>query len=504
MPIPLFNSIASWILKKRIHQMELFMKYPNEVQNELLHELIKKASKTETGKLYDFKTIKSYNIFKSRVPLCNYDDIELNIERCRKGEQNIFWPSNIKWFAKSSGTTNSKSKFIPLSSEALEDCHYKAGKDMLSLYYNNNEDSQLLTGKSLRLGGSNELYNKNDSYFGDLSSIIIQNLPFWAEFSSTPSNKTSLMPEWETKMKAIVAESISEKVTSLAGVPSWMLVLLQNVLKETKKKTISQVWPDAEVYFHGGVSFKPYRELYKGLFTQKDFRYYEIYNASEGFFGIQDRNHSDELLLMLDYGIFYEFIPIKGDKEDDSDIIPLSEVALNTNYSIVITTNGGLWRYKIGDTIQFTSLSPYRIQVTGRTKHFINVFGEELIIDNAEKALERVSAKTKSIISNYTAGPIFMEKDSQGAHEWIIEFEKEPENLNHFSSLLDEALQEENSDYEAKRYKNMTLHSLKVHKAKKGLFYEWLSKKGKLGGQHKVPRLSNSREILEELLEEID
>lgn len=480
------------------------MKYPNEVQNELLHELIKKASKTETGKLYDFKTIKSYNIFKSRVPLCNYDDIELNIERCRKGEQNIFWPSNIKWFAKSSGTTNSKSKFIPLSSEALEDCHYKAGKDMLSLYYNNNEDSQLLTGKSLRLGGSNELYNKNDSYFGDLSSIIIQNLPFWAEFSSTPSNKTSLMPEWETKMKAIVAESISEKVTSLAGVPSWMLVLLQNVLKETKKKTISQVWPDAEVYFHGGVSFKPYRELYKGLFTKKDFRYYEIYNASEGFFGIQDRNHSDELLLMLDYGIFYEFIPIKGDKEDDSDIIPLSEVALNTNYSIVITTNGGLWRYKIGDTIQFTSLSPYRIQVTGRTKHFINVFGEELIIDNAEKALERVSAKTKSIISNYTAGPIFMEKDSQGAHEWIIEFEKEPENLNHFSSLLDEALQEENSDYEAKRYKNMTLHSLKVHKAKKGLFYEWLSKKGKLGGQHKVPRLSNSREILEELLAEID
>ena len=504
MPIPLFNSIASWILKKRIHQMELFMKYPNEVQNELLHELIKKASKTETGKLYEFKTIKSYNIFKSRVPLCNYDDIELNIERCRKGEQNIFWPSNIKWFAKSSGTTNSKSKFIPLSSEALEDCHYKAGKDMLSLYYNNNEDSQLLTGKSLRLGGSNELYNKNDSYFGDLSSIIIQNLPFWAEFSSTPSNKTSLMPEWETKMKAIVAESISEKVTSLAGVPSWMLVLLQNVLKETKKKTISQVWPDAEVYFHGGVSFKPYRELYKGLFTKKDFRYYEIYNASEGFFGIQDRNHSDELLLMLDYGIFYEFIPIKGDKEDDSDIIPLSEVALNTNYSIVITTNGGLWRYKIGDTIQFTSLSPYRIQVTGRTKHFINVFGEELIIDNAEKALERVSTKTKSIVSNYTAGPIFMEKDSQGAHEWIIEFEKEPENLNHFSSLLDEALQEENSDYEAKRYKNMTLHSLKVHKAKKGLFYEWLSKKGKLGGQHKVPRLSNSREILEELLAEID
>lgn len=504
MPIPLFNSIASWILKKRIHQMELFMKYPNEVQNELLHELIKTASKTEIGKLYDFKTIKSYDVFKSRVPLCSYDDIELDIERCRQGEQNLFWPSSIKWFAKSSGTTNSKSKFIPLSNEALEDCHYKAGKDMLSLYFNNNEDSQLLTGKSLRLGGSNELYNKNDSYFGDLSSIIIQNLPFWAELSSTPSNKTSLMPEWESKMKAIVTESISKKVTSLAGVPSWMLVLLQNVLKKTGKKTISEVWPDAEVYFHGGVSFKPYRELYKGLFTKPNFRFYEIYNASEGFFGIQDQNHSEELLLMLDYGIFYEFIPIKGDNENESEIVSLSEVTLNTNYSIVITTNGGLWRYKIGDTIHFTSLSPYRIQVTGRTKHFINVFGEELIIDNAEKALEKVSAQTESIVSNYTAGPVFMKKNSKGAHEWIIEFEKEPRDLNQFSSLLDLALQEENSDYEAKRYKNMTLQSLKIHKAKKGLFYEWLSKKGKLGGQHKVPRLSNSREILDELLEAIN
>ena len=501
MPIPLFNSIASWILKKRIHQMELFMKYPNEVQNELLHELIKKASKTETGKLYEFKTIKSYNIFKSRVPLCNYDDIELNIERCRKGEQNIFWPSNIKWFAKSSGTTNSKSKFIPLSSEALEDCHYKAGKDMLSLYFNNNEDSQLLSGKSLRLGGSNELYNKNNSYFGDLSSIIIQNLPFWAELSSTPSNKTSLMPEWEAKMKAIVAESIPKKVTSLAGVPSWMLVLLQNVLKETGEKTITDVWPDAEVYFHGGVSFKPYRQLYEDLFPKPNFRFYEIYNASEGFFGIQDRNDSDELLLMLDYGIFYEFIPFEGETADEQNIIPLSEVVLYTNYAMVITTNGGLWRYKIGDTVRFTSLSPYRIKVSGRTKHFINVFGEELIIENTEKALAKTCQQTNSLISNYTAAPIFMEIDTQGAHEWIIEFEREPEDLDHFSTLLDTALQEVNSDYEAKRYKNITLHPLKIHKARKGLFYQWLSLKGKLGGQHKVPRLSNTRDVVDELIE---
>jgi hypothetical protein len=372
---------------------------------------------------------------------------------------------------------------------------------MLSLYFNNNEDSQLLSGKSLRLGGSNELYNKNNSYFGDLSSIIIQNLPFWAELSSTPSNKTSLMPEWEAKMKAIVAESIPKKVTSLAGVPSWMLVLLQNVLKETGEKTITDVWPDAEVYFHGGVSFKPYRQLYEDLFPKSNFRFYEIYNASEGFFGIQDRNDSDELLLMLDYGIFYEFIPFEGETADEQNIIPLSEVVLYTNYAMVITTNGGLWRYKIGDTVRFTSLSPYRIKVSGRTKHFINVFGEELIIENTEKALAKTCQQTNSLISNYTAAPIFMEIDTQGAHEWIIEFEREPEDLDHFSTLLDTALQEVNSDYEAKRYKNITLHPLKIHKARKGLFYQWLSLKGKLGGQHKVPRLSNTRDVVDELIE---
>jgi len=480
--------------------MELFIKYPIEVQNELLYDLLKTASNTEMGIQNEFHSIKSYELFKERIPISTYDAIAEDIERCRKGQQNIFWPTPIKWFAKSSGTTAAKSKFIPVSTEALENCHYKAGKDMLSLYFNNNEESQLLTGKSLRLGGSNELYSENYSYFGDLSSIIIQNLPFWAELSSTPSNKTSLLPEWETKMKAIVAESIDKKVTSLAGVPSWMLILLQKVLETTGKENLIQVWPDAEVYFHGGVNFKPYKELYKSLFPKDNFKYYEIYNASEGFFAIQDQNDSDELLLMLDYGIFYEFIPLKGTGEEESKIIPLSEVNLNTNYALVITTNGGLWRYKIGDTIRFTSLAPYRIQVTGRTKHFINVFGEELIIDNTEKALEKASMKTQSIISNYTAGPIFMKKNKQGAHEWIIEFEKEPENFDYFCECLDNALKEENSDYEAKRYKNMTLLPPKIHKAERGLFYRWLLKKGKLGGQHKVPRLSNSREALEELL----
>ena len=379
--------------------MELFMKYPHEVQTELLSVLLNKAQNTEIGICYNFIKIKDYEEFRSNIPLSTYESISSQIERCRNGTQNIFWPSPIKWFAKSSCTTNAKSKFIPVSSEALEDCHYKAGKDMLSLYFNNNPDSQLLSGKCLRLGGSHELYNENNSYFGDLSSIIIQNMPFWAELSSTPSPKTSLISEWETKMQAIVTETLTKKVTSLAGVPSWMLILLQRVLEETAGKTITEIWPDAEVYFHGGVSFKPYRELYQSLFPKKGFKFYEIYNASEGFFGIQDRNDATDLLLMLDYGIFYEFIPFQpNSNKNELKVIPLSEVELNTNYELVITTNAGLWRYRIGDTIRFTNLSPYRIQVTGRTKHHINAFGEELIIDNAEKAISAVSMMTKSIV----------------------------------------------------------------------------------------------------------
>lgn len=500
MPTSLFNSIASWILKKRIHQMELFLKYPEEVQNELLSELLKKAQDTETGIRYNFKEIINYEEFRNKIPLSTYESIAPQIERCRSGIQNIFWPTPIKWFAKSSGTTNAKSKFIPVSTEALEDCHYKAGKDMLSLYFNNNPDSQLLSGKCLRLGGSHELYNENNSYFGDLSAIIIQNMPFWAELSSTPSHKTSLMSEWEIKMQAIVTETIPEKVTSLAGVPSWMLILLQKVLQETNSKTITDIWPEAEVYFHGGVSFKPYKELYKNLFPKAEFKFYEIYNASEGFFGIQDRNDSDDLLLMLDYGIFYEFIPFQPSLvSKETDIIPLSEVELYTNYELVITTNAGLWRYRIGDTIRFTSISPYRIQVTGRTKHHINAFGEELIIDNAERAISAVSQQTNSVVSNYSAAPIFMKQNSKGAHEWIVEFEKEPKDIQLFSKLLDESLQQQNTDYEAKR--NSSLEQLHFHKAKPGLFYQWLSNKNKLGGQHKIPRLSNSRALLEELLQ---
>tara|TARA_R110001592_G_scaffold264121_2_gene529462 strand:- start:184 stop:1692 length:1509 start_codon:yes stop_codon:yes gene_type:complete len=500
MAFPIVNSIISWFLKKRVHQIGLFLKYPNDVQEELLLKLIATAKNTEFGKENGFSSIKNYKDFTLKVPIQKYESIEPLIERCRKGEQNLFWPTHIKWFAKSSGTTNAKSKFIPVSDEALEYCHMKAGKDMLCLYINNNEETQLFTGKALKLGGSSEIYKDNNSYFGDLSAIITENLPFWADYSSAPSQEVALMAEWETKMEAIINETIHEDITSLVGVPSWMLVLLNRVLERTGKENILEVWPNLEVYFHGGVNFNPYREQYKKLIPKADFKYYETYNASEGFFAIQDRNGSKELLLMLDYGIFYEFIPMTKYAGENSKTIPLSQVKTAVDYALIITTNGGLWRYLIGDTIRFTSLDPYRIMITGRTKHYINVFGEELNIENVEDALKLACEKTKALITDYTVGPIFMKDKKSGGHEWIIEFTEAPSSLEYFTELLDNALKSINSDYEAKRYHNMTLALPKIHMAKKGLFYDWLKEKGKLGGQHKIPRLSNSREFVEELL----
>ena len=500
MPIPIVNSIATWFLKKRFHQIDLFLKYPNEVQNELLLELILMAKDTETGRHYDFSSIKDYKTFAERLPISTYEENQENIERSRKGESNIFWPTPIKWFAKSSGTTNAKSKFIPVSNESLEDCHYAASKDLLCMYLNNNENSQLFTGKSLRLGGSKELYRENGTVFGDLSAILIDNMPFWAEFSSTPSSKVSLMSDWEHKMQAIVDETINENVTSLAGVPSWMLVLLNNVLETTGKDSLFDIWPNLEVYFHGGVSFLPYVNQYKTILPKRNFKYYEIYNASEGFFAIQDQNNSSELLLMLDYGIFYEFSPMDAYGTPEQKIIPLSDVEIDKNYAVVITTNAGLWRYKIGDTIRFTSTDPYRIKVSGRTKHHINVFGEELIIENAEDALKKVCKKTKAEIVDYTVAPIFMQGKDKGAHEWLIEFKTRPTNIDLFNELLDNALKASNSDYEAKRFNNITLNKPTIHIAREQLFYDWLKQHNKLGGQHKVPRLSNTRHYLDELL----
>ena len=500
MPIPIVNSIASWFLKKRFHQIELFLKYPDEVQRELLNTLLTKAKNTELGKRYGFEDIKDYETFANRVPVSSYEDYHDLIERSRQGESNIFWPTNIKWFAKSSGTTSSKSKFIPVSAESLEQCHYAASKDLLCMYLNNNPDSQLFVGKSLRLGGSKELYKSNGTVFGDLSAILIDNMPFWAEFSSTPSSEVSLMADWETKMQAIVNETVQENVTSLAGVPSWMLVLLNEVLTSTGEENLFSIWPNLEVYFHGGVSFEPYVEQYKRILPSDKFKYYEIYNASEGFFAIQDSNDSKDLLLMLDYGIFYEFIPMDTYGTPNERVIPLDQVEVGKNYAIIITTNGGLWRYKLGDTVRFTSIRPYHIRVSGRTKHHINAFGEELIIENAESALKKVARQTGCEIVDYTAAPIFMEGRAKGAHEWLIEFKSPPRDHQEFSELLDKYLQEVNSDYEAKRYNNTTLNPPTVHIGREKVFYDWLKSKDKLGGQHKVPRLANTRDYLEELL----
>lgn len=501
MPLPLINSIASWILKKRIHQIELFMKYPMEVQEEILFGLLKSAENTVLGKKYDYQSIKNYQTFNERIPVSTYEDLEPIISQTRQGAQNIFWNSSIKYFAKSSGTTNAKSKFIPVSSEALEHNHYKASKDLLCMYLNNNENSQLFTGKSLRLGGSKELYENNNTFFGDLSAILIDNMPMWAEFSSTPSNKTSLMSNWETKLPAIIKESSLENVTSLAGVPSWMMVLLNKTLEENKKTNILEIWPNVEVYFHGGVSFEPYKEQYKNLFPKAGFQYYEIYNASEGFFALQDQNNVSELLLMLDYGIFYEFIPMDTFGKENQKVIPLSEVELHKNYALVITTNSGLWRYLIGDTIRFTSLQPFRIKVTGRTKHHINVFGEELMVENTDVALAKTCETLHCEVVDYTVAPIFMNGKEKGAHEWMIEFKKHPDNMANFSALLDKNIQHINSDYEAKRFNNMTLNPLVINVARTNLFYDWLKQQDKLGGQHKVPRLSNERKFLEALLQ---
>jgi hypothetical protein len=499
MPIPLINSIASWVLKQRIHQIELFLKYPHEVQEELMMNLIRSSEETVIGQKYDFGSIKSYQTFAERVPIATYEDLEPMIELTRKGAQNVFWNTPIKWFAKSSGTTNAKSKFIPVSNETLEDCHYKGSKDLLCMYLNNNENSEMFLGKSLRLGGSSQIYENNNTYFGDLSAILIENMPIWAEFSSTPSSKISLMSEWETKLTAIINETRNENVTSFAGVPSWMLVLLNRIMTETGKENLMELWPNLEVYFHGGVSFEPYREQYKKILPQNNFKYYEIYNASEGFFAIQDLNYSNDLLLMLDYGIFYEFIPMDTFGTENQKVIRLSDVELFKNYAVVITTNAGLWRYLIGDTIRFTSLSPYRIRVTGRTKHHINVFGEELMVENTDMALAKTCSDIHCEVKDYTVAPIFMKDKEKGAHEWMIEFKKQPDDIRLFQKTLDENLQSLNSDYEAKRYNNMTLNQLKINVARENLFYDWLKENNKLGGQHKIPRLSNERDYLEQL-----
>ena len=497
----LINSFVSWLNTKRLSQIDFFKNHPIETQRETLTQLINQASNTEWGRKYDFNSINSLSAFKERLPVLTYEDIEIYINRLRSGEQNIFWPTEIKWFAKSSGTTNSKSKFIPVSKEALEDCHFRGGKDVLAIYTSMYPDTGIFMGKGLTLGGSHQINNiNNDSYYGDLSAILIQNLPFWADFIRTPDTSIVLLDKWEEKLKKMTEATLNENVTSLSGVPSWFLVLLKHILKVSGKGNIHDIWPNLELFVHGGVSFTPYKEQFKELLPSPYMNYMETYNASEGFFGIQDNPFDDAMLLMLDYGIYYEFIPIENLEDEHPKALSLEDIELHKNYAMLITTNGGLWRYQIGDTIHFTSKNPYKFKITGRTKLFINAFGEELIIDNAEKAIHTACEKTNSIVKEYTAAPVFMDKNQKGTHEWLIEFEKKPSNIDEFNFILDNALMSVNSDYEAKRYKNITLEKPRITIAKPGLFYNWLKSKGKLGGQNKVPRLSNNRDMMEELL----
>lgn len=485
--------------------MELFMKYPMDVQQEWFERLISSAQHTEWGKKYNYAEIESIADFKAAVPISEYDDLKPYINRIIAGEQGVLWPSEIKMFAKSSGTTNDKSKFIPVSEESLEECHYKGGKDLMSVYYNAFPDSQLMEGKGLAMGGSSDFVSLNEnSYSGDLSAIILKNLPFWAHLHRTPDESISLNPSWEEKIEQIAEVTIGQNITDISGVPSWMLVLLNRILEKTGKDHILEVWPNLEWYVHGGVSFTPYRDRFEEIMGGKNqVKYFETYNASEGFFGIQDRPYSDELLLMLDYGIFYEFLPMDQLGKPTPQTLQLDEVKLGENYALVISTNGGLWRYMIGDTIAFTSIEPFRIKVTGRTKHFINAFGEELIVDNAEKAIAEASKTTGAIVRDYTAAPVYMGEKTAGAHEWAIEFEKHPEDLNAFVHALDESLKTLNSDYEAKRFMNKILRLPLVHVVPDQTFYRWMKARGKLGGQNKVPRLSNHRDYIEQILEKV-
>lgn len=495
------TKLISKLFIPRLKQIDLYDEHAGEIQARVLKRLIADAAQTEWGRKYDYSTIKSYEDFKSRVPVQTYEDIKPYVERLRKGEKNLIWPSEIRWFAKSSGTTNDKSKFIPVSKEGLQDIHYRGGKDAVALYFRMNPDSRFFSGKGLILGGSHAPnLNSNHSLVGDLSAILIQNIHPLFNYIRVPSKEIALMSEWESKIEKIAQSTVNVNVTNLSGVPSWFLVLIKRVLEITGKQTLEEVWPNLEVFFHGGVSFAPYREQYKQIIQSPKMHYVETYNASEGYFGTQNNLSDPSMLLMIDYGIFYEFIPMEELDNENPKTVCLADVELNKNYAVVISSSCGLWRYMIGDTVRFTNKHPHKFVITGRTKHFINAFGEELIIDNAEKGLAKACAATGAQVNEYSAAPVFMDERAKCRHQWLIEFAQMPDSVEKFATVLDESLKEINSDYEAKRYKDIALQPLEVIVARKNLFHDWLKEKGKLGGQHKVPRLSNTRDYIEEML----
>ena len=498
----IIDSIGNLVMKSRIEDLENSINNPHETQQNVLKQLLESTKDTYYGRKFHFRDIHNYRQFVEQVPLNNYEDLFPFIELILKGEKNVLWPTPIKWFAKSSGTTGATSKIIPVSTEGLELCHYQGGRDMLALYIRNYPDAKLFSGKNLSIGGSQESkQSTNNSYYiANISAIVMKNLPFWAQFGRTPGLEVTMMNNWEEKIKKIAEITSQQKVTSLAGSPMWMLLLLQHIIKEQKITYIQDVWPDLEVFFHGSVSFAPYRPLFEELDKNKSLRYLEIFNATEGFFGLQDQKDDPSLLLMLNYGIFYEFIPEKEFLNENPKVIPLSEVETGKNYSMVISTNSGLWRYKIGDTIKFTSTKPYRFTISGRTKHCINVFGEDLFAEHAEKAISQACRETGAILKDFTAAPYFYDRRKKGYHEWLVEFVRSPESLEDFTHALDIELAKYNDDYASKRKNDVAIERPVVREMPEGTFYEWLKRKNKLGGQHKVPRLSNSREFVEELL----
>ena len=498
--MPLLSPAISSLARMRHWRIEGWRAHPVDAQREVLQNLVTSAQYTEFGRKYNFHDLFSIRDFKSAVPVHTYEDLKPYIERIMHGEQNLLWNSPIFWFAKSSGTTSDKSKFIPISEESLVDCHYKAAKDVLTLYYQYNPDSELLTGKGLVLGGSHSINPMNtEAQYGDLSAVLLQNSPFWGHWLRTPDLSIALMDEWENKLEMMAQQTMNENVTSISGVPTWTLVLFKRILELTGKSKIAEVWPSLELYLHGGVSFTPYREQFKNIIG-KDINYLETYNASEGFFAGQQTPGDDGMLLFTDHGIFMEFMPLEEHGKEDPQTIGLNDVELDTNYALVISTNGGLWRYLIGDTIKFVSKDPYKVIVSGRVKHYMNAFGEEVIVDNSDRAIEEACKKTGAVVNDYTAAPVYFSDSSNGSHEWLIEFDKEPENLDAFTSELDAALKNINSDYEAKRHKDIALRMPIVHALAPNSFNNWLHYKGKLGGQHKVPRLSNERTYVDDIL----
>lgn len=498
------NALFSYLIKKRLQQIDLFREHPHMAQLEAFHALVQAAQYTEWGRKYGYSDIKDPDQFRERVPVQDYEDVRPYVERLRKGEQNLLWPTDIRWFAKSSGTTGGRSKFIPVSREALEDCHYKGGKDLIALHYRQFPDSKLYQGMSLVVGGSSAIEPvRDDAYSGDLSAIIIRNLPLWVELRRTPVIETALMENWEEKIERMARETMREDVRCIAGVPSWTLVLLRRILELTGKRNILEVWPHLELFMHGGVSFRPYRAQFEALVPSPTMNYLEIYNASEGHFSVQDRHGADDMLLMLDYGVFYEFMPLDQVGRDRPRTLLLHEVEEGGQYALVISTNAGLWRYMPGDTVRFTSVAPYRVQVSGRTKSFINAFGEELIVENADRGIAAACAATGATVSDYTAGPVYMGGDARGGHEWIVEFDALPGDVDRFVDVLDATLRELNSDYDAKRRGDMALRRPVLHCVPSGTFHAWMKQRGKLGGQHKVPRLHNDRTFLDALVEHV-